>query len=71
MYVFVWFDCVGYTFDTPTDEDLANVESGDLLILEIKGTDLPPGIVGGSETIQPCLVDRTPDGAEYHYVPLT
>lgn len=65
IYVYIWFDCVGYSRDVPTEEDLQLVDSGDVLILEFVGD--VPKVFQGKE-IQECQLDTTPDGTEYHYV---
>lgn len=66
IYIYIWYDSVGYHHDPPTDEDIQTIESGDLLVLQVLGD--PPKVFQG-DTVQRCLTDTTPDGAEYHYVP--
>jgi hypothetical protein len=39
------------------------------MVLELKGTDLPPFDVDTGKEIKSCELDTTPDGAVYHYVP--
>jgi hypothetical protein len=67
MFIYIWFEYVGWSHDPPTEEDHRTIEAGELLVVEIKGTDLPPTVWGG-KPLEKCKTDTTPEGAEYHYV---
>ena len=67
MFIYIWFDAVGWSHDEPTAEDHHCIESGDLLVLRVEGTDVPT-IVWGGQPVGECKTDDTPDGDRYHYV---
>lgn len=69
MYVYIWFEKSGWSHDPPTEEDRRSIDSGQLHVLRLPGTDLPPVDQDTLEPVDECQVDTTPDGAEYHYVP--
>lgn len=68
IYIYIWYDCCGWSHDMPTEEDIQTIESGDLLVLEVVGGEIPRNF-DTKDKLQKCLTDETPDGAEYHYVP--
>jgi hypothetical protein len=66
LYLYIWFDSVGWSYDKPTKEDQLCIDSGDLFVIQVKSDDEP--VIYGGETVPQCDLDETPDGEEYHYV---
>lgn len=66
IYLYVWFDCVGWSYDEPTREDQLSIDSGNLLVVQVKADDDP--VIYGGDTVTQCVTALTPEGEEYHYV---
>jgi len=66
MFIYIWFETVGWSLDEPTPEDEKLIENGELTVLLIN-TDVVPTTWCGN-LIEECKVEETPDGDRYHYV---
>lgn len=69
MYVYVWFETAGWSNEPPTEQDQNCIDNGELFVMELKGTDLPPVDQNDLQPVDKCLIGETPDGEKYHYVP--
>ena len=68
MYIYVWFDAVGWSDKPPTPEDELSIENGDLFVLEVRGDDVPPRIVNSYEDLPRCDIIMTDDFHECHAI---
>lgn len=67
MYIYLWVEACGWSYDEPTPEDRRSMEHGNLTVVQIRRGFIP-FIVGSGEMVQ-CKIEHTPEGEPYHYVP--